>query len=98
MAPGRSVSYTHLAREATLRCLACLKAELGSLDRVEKIFKVLGFIASAPGFTAQPTVLNPVSYTHLDVYKRQILILCRFFILRILCLLYTSPLHRLKAM
>lgn len=56
------------AREATLRCLACLKAELGSLDRVEKIFKVLGFIASAPGFTAQPTVLNGCSDLLVEVF------------------------------
>ncbi|NLY53306.1 MAG: RidA family protein [Firmicutes bacterium] len=56
------------AREATLRCLACLKAELGSLDRVEKVFKVLGFIASAPGFTDQPTVLNGCSDLLIEVF------------------------------
>ncbi len=56
------------AREATLRCLACLKAELGTLDKVEKVFKVLGFIASAPGFTAQPTVLNGCSDLLVEVF------------------------------
>lgn len=49
------------AREATLRCLACLQAELGTLDKVEKIFKVLGFVNSAPGFSQQPEVMNGCS-------------------------------------
>ncbi len=56
------------AREATLRCLACLQAELGTLDKVEKIFKVLGFIASAPGFTKQPAVLNGCSDLLVEVF------------------------------
>lgn len=56
------------AREATLRCLACLQAELGTLDKVEKIFKVLGFIASAPGFTEQPAVLNGCSDLLVEVF------------------------------
>lgn len=49
------------ARDACLRCLAALKGELGTLDRVKKIFKVLGFINSAPGFGQQPAVLNGCS-------------------------------------
>jgi len=49
------------ARDACLRCLAALKGELGTLDRVKKIFKVLGFINSAPGFGRQPAVLNGCS-------------------------------------
>lgn len=49
------------ARDASLRCLACLQAELGTLDKVKKIFKVLGFINSAPGFGGQPAVLNGCS-------------------------------------
>lgn len=56
------------ARSATLRCLACLQAELGTLDKVEKIFKVLGFIASAPGFVDQPQVLNGCSDLLVEVF------------------------------
>lgn len=56
------------AREATLRCLACLQAHLGTLDKVEKVFKVLGFIASAPGFTDQPAVLNGCSDLLVEVF------------------------------
>lgn len=56
------------AREACLRCLACLQAELGTLDRIESVFKVLGFINSAPGFTDQPKALNGASDLLVEVF------------------------------
>lgn len=56
------------AREAALRCLACVQAELGTLDRVEQVFKVLGFINSAPGFVQQPAVLNGASDLLVEVF------------------------------
>ena len=49
------------ARICILQGLACLKAALGSLDRVEQVLKVGGFVASAPGFTDQPKVLDAAS-------------------------------------
>jgi enamine deaminase RidA (YjgF/YER057c/UK114 family) len=53
------------AREAARLCilqgLACLNHVLGSLDRVEKILKVTGFVASAPGFNQQPKVIDAAS-------------------------------------
>lgn len=49
------------ARICILQALACLKAELGSLDRIERILKVTGYVASAPGFNAQPKVLDAAS-------------------------------------
>lgn len=56
------------AREAGLRCLAGLQAELQTLDRVKKVFKVLGFINSAPGFGDQPKVLNGCSDLLVQVF------------------------------
>ncbi|HSL93037.1 MAG TPA: RluA family pseudouridine synthase [Bacillota bacterium] len=56
------------AREAALRCLTCLQAELGTLDKVEKVFKVLGFVRSAPGFSAQPAVMNGASDLFVEVF------------------------------
>jgi enamine deaminase RidA (YjgF/YER057c/UK114 family) len=41
--------------------LAQLRAALGSLDRVERIVKLGVFVASDPGFTAQPQVANGAS-------------------------------------
>jgi enamine deaminase RidA (YjgF/YER057c/UK114 family) len=46
------------AREACLNCLAQLKKFLGSLDRIEQVLQVVGFINSAEGFMKQPAVLN----------------------------------------
>ena len=44
-----------------LQALALLKAELGDLGRVSRILKVTGFVASAPGFTQQPQVIDAAS-------------------------------------
>lgn len=49
------------AKVAVLNALAIVKQEAGSLDRVTRIVKMVGHIASAPGFTDQPQVLNGAS-------------------------------------
>ncbi len=49
------------AKLVMLNLLSALRAHLGTLNRVERIVKVLGFIASAPDFTKQPAVLNGAS-------------------------------------
>jgi len=46
------------ARLAMLNCLAQLKHHLGSLDRVRRIVKVLGFVACVEEFDQQPFVIN----------------------------------------
>lgn len=55
----------HTAREQARICalqgLACLAAALGSLERIERVLKISGFVASAPGFNAQPKVLDAAS-------------------------------------
>ena len=43
------------------QCLAAVKAEVGDLDRVKRIVKVVVFVASTPDFTAQPAVANGAS-------------------------------------
>jgi len=50
------------ARQTILNLLAVVRQELGSLDRVERIVKILGFVASAPGFGRQPEVMNGASH------------------------------------
>ncbi|MEU6592577.1 RidA family protein [Streptomyces sp. NPDC046881] len=49
------------AREAALRLLALVKEELGSLDRVRRIVKLLGFVNCEAGFDRTPQVLNGAS-------------------------------------
>ena len=49
------------AKVAALNALAIIQGEVGSLDNVRRIVKMVGHIASAPGFTDQPQVLNGAS-------------------------------------
>src|SRR5262245_17662384 len=49
------------SRLALLNALAIARQELGSLDRISRIVKVVGHIASAEGFTDQSQVLNGAS-------------------------------------
>jgi enamine deaminase RidA (YjgF/YER057c/UK114 family) len=57
-----------LARICALNALAAVKAEIGDLDAVERVVKVVGFVASAPQFTAQPAVVNGASTLLGDVF------------------------------
>ncbi len=49
------------ARLVMLNCLATLKEEIGDLDRVKRIVKLLGMVNSAPDFIQQPQVINGAS-------------------------------------
>jgi len=49
------------ARICALNALAAAKSVLGSLDRVRRVVKVVGFVASDPAFTGQPGVINGAS-------------------------------------
>jgi len=49
------------ARTCALNALAAAKSVLGSLDRVRRVVKVVGFVASDPAFTGQPGVINGAS-------------------------------------
>jgi enamine deaminase RidA (YjgF/YER057c/UK114 family) len=49
-----------LARTCVFNALAAVDSLIG-LDAVAQVVKVMGFVASAPGFTAQPVVLNGAS-------------------------------------
>ena len=45
-----------------------LHAELGDLDRIERVLTVLGFVACAPGFVQQPAVVDGASRLLADVF------------------------------
>ncbi|BCJ65929.1 RidA family protein [Polymorphospora rubra] len=49
-----------LARQCALNAIAAIDSVSG-LDNVVRIVKVTGFVASAPGFTGQPAVMNGAS-------------------------------------
>ena len=54
------------ARQCALQALGLLAQAAGDLDRV-RIVRVGGFVASAPGFTDQPKVVNGASDLLVDV-------------------------------
>ena len=56
------------ARACGLMILAQLKASLGSLDKVERIVKLGGFVNSVGTFTDQPKVINGASDLMVDVF------------------------------
>lgn len=49
------------AKVCALNILAQAKAALGSLDRIERIVKLTGFVNAAPTFTDHPHVVNGAS-------------------------------------
>ena len=50
-----------LAAICALHAIAVVKGEIGDLDKVRRVVKVVGFVASAPEFTEQPAVVNGAS-------------------------------------
>ncbi len=49
------------ARIALLNALAIVRSEAGSLDRVKRVVRMVGYVASAEGFVQQPAVVNGAS-------------------------------------
>ena len=61
---GREVTEEQGYKAAQLcivNCLACVKSVIGDLDKVERVVKLLGFVASVDGFGRQPWVMNGAS-------------------------------------
>ncbi|HHU10824.1 MAG TPA: RidA family protein [Intrasporangiaceae bacterium] len=50
-----------LAQVCALNAIAAVKSVVGDLDRVSRVVKVVGFVASDPAFTGQPGVVNGAS-------------------------------------
>ncbi len=60
-------AYQH-ARDVGLQLIAVMKKELGSLEYVVRIVKVLGMVNAAPGFEDHPKVINGCSDLFVDVF------------------------------
>ncbi|WP_368666305.1 RidA family protein [Ammoniphilus sp. CFH 90114] len=56
------------ARVCIMNGLACLKQQLGSLDQIERVVKITGFVNSASGFSKQPVVMNAASELLVDIF------------------------------
>lgn len=57
-----------LARTAALNAVAAVASLVGDLDRVVRVVKVVGFVASDPAFTGQPAVINGASTLLQEVF------------------------------
>ena len=68
---GRHVTtaeaYQH-ARLTGLNLIAVMQAELGDLDKVRRIVKVLGMVNGTPEFTDQPKVINGCSDLFVEIF------------------------------
>ncbi|HEX3178225.1 MAG TPA: RidA family protein [Methylomirabilota bacterium] len=62
----------HVAREVGLNLLATVRAQLGSLDKVKRVVKVLGMVNSAEGFGEHPKVINGFSDLMVEVFGEAI--------------------------
>jgi enamine deaminase RidA (YjgF/YER057c/UK114 family) len=60
-------AYAH-ARSVGLDLVAVMRAELGSLDKVKRVVKVLGMVNAAPDFEDQPKVINGCSDLFVQVF------------------------------
>ena len=56
-----------LAATAALNALAVVAAEVGGLENVVRVVKLVGYVASAPGFVGQPAVVDGASQLLVDV-------------------------------
>ncbi|MCH7685711.1 MAG: RidA family protein [Planctomycetes bacterium] len=56
------------ARQVGLTILATLKSQIGSLDRIERIVKVLGMVNAAPDFGSHPKVINGFSDLMVEIF------------------------------
>jgi enamine deaminase RidA (YjgF/YER057c/UK114 family) len=56
------------ARQAGLTILSTLRRVLGSLDKVERVIKILGFVNCTADFTEQPLVINGCSELFADIW------------------------------
>lgn len=56
------------ARLCALNCLGVIRSLVGSLDHVERVVRITGYVRSAPGFEGQPGVINGASDLILEVF------------------------------
>ncbi|MGE0200044.1 MAG: RidA family protein [Candidatus Melainabacteria bacterium] len=56
------------ARVCVLNALSALKAHLGSLEKIQRIVKLTGYVSSQPDFYQQPAVINGASDTLVEYF------------------------------
>ena len=59
------------ARQVGLAILATLRDQLGSLDKVKRVIKILGMVNSTPDFLEHPAVINGCSELFADLWGKE---------------------------
>ena len=59
------------AREAALRCLGAVEATIGSIDRVVRVVKLLGFVNCAEGFSNTPQVMHGATDLLVEIFGEE---------------------------
>lgn len=60
------------ARQVGLTMLSTLRRELGSLDRIERVVKVLGMVHAVPTFERHPQVINGFSELMVQIWGEEL--------------------------
>ena len=60
-----------MARTCALNAVAAAASAAGGLEAIRRIVKVTGFVASAPGFSGQPQVINGASELLIEVFGEE---------------------------
>ena len=56
------------ARQAALNAVAAAADAAGGIDNIESVVRVVGYVASGPGFGGQPAVMNAASALMTDIF------------------------------
>jgi len=59
------------ARQCAINILSNLHMQLGDLNKIKRIIKVLGFVASSDDFFSQPKVMNGASQLLVDIFGEE---------------------------
>ncbi|MCF8267726.1 MAG: RidA family protein [Ignavibacteriales bacterium] len=68
---GRDITAEDAVKAAeicAINCLSAVKTAIGDLNKIKQIVKIVAFVASAEGFTAQPAVANGASELMLKIF------------------------------
>ncbi len=60
------------ARQVGLTMLSTLRRELGSLDRIHRLVKVLGMVYATPEFRSHPQVINGFSNLMVEIWGEEL--------------------------
>lgn len=61
----------YAARQCGLAMLAAIKESIGSLDRIERVVKILGMVNATPEYTNHPVIINGCSELFRDVFGKE---------------------------